>query len=236
MEIVMMQKLVGSVVLALGIAAAGYQVGDGIKFFKRFERTIEVKGLAERVVKSTGATWKIEYVVSVDSVAQLNSEVGRIQGEIKKFLLAKGFDEADIQRTPVAIRDNMADPYIQKKELTRYSGRGSFVVGTKKVDLVTRGAEQTDELLKAGVLLEQSNISYYFDELNAIKPEMLKEATAAAREAAASFATHSHSSLGKIKSASQGLFTISAPFAELDGGASLMKKVRVVTQIAYFIE
>jgi uncharacterized protein len=232
----MVVRIISNIILALGIAAAGFLVGDGIKYFKRFEKTIEVKGLAERIVKSTQASWKIEFAVSSENVAQLNHEVGRIQGEVKKFLLSKGFEEGEIQRHPVSIRDNMADPYTQKKDLPRYSGRGGLVIGTNKVDLVTRTAEQTDELLKTGVLLEQSNINYFFDELNTIKPQMLQEATAAAREAAASFAAHSGSSLGKIKGASQGLFTISAPFSEFDGVSSFMKKVRVVTQVSYFID
>ena len=225
-----------SLILAIGIAIAGYLLGDGIKFIKRFERVVEVKGLAERIVKSTDATWRIEYVVSANTIPELNGEVGRMQSEIQRFLAAKGFAENEIQRNPVNIRDNQADSYAQKKALTRYSGRGSFVVGSKKVDLVTHTSEQTDELLKAGVVLEQSNLNYYFVDLNAIKPEMLKEATAAARDAAGSFATYSGSSLGAIKSASQGQFTIGAPLTDLDSGSSIMKKVRVVTQVSYFIQ
>ena len=49
---------------------------------------------------------------------------------------------------------------------------------------------------------------YEFTDLNKVKPEMIAEATKNAREAANKFAEDSESRLGKIKTASQGQFSI----------------------------
>lgn len=65
---------------------------------------------------------------------------------------------------------------------------------------------------------------------------MLKESVLNALEAAKSFAIHYNSALGKIKSASQGKFSIEAPSSEYDSGTSIMKKIRVVSQVSYFLE
>ena len=74
-----------------------------------------------------------------------------------------------------------------------------------------------------------SNVNYEFNGLNQIKPEMIALATQNAREAAEQFARDSHSKVGKINSASQGLFSIenAAP------GLEDIKRVRVVTTVVY---
>ena len=61
---------------------------------------------------------------------------------------------------------------------------------------------------------------------------MIAEATANAREAAKKFADDSESKLGKIKTASQGQFTIE----DRDPYTPYLKKVRVVSTITYYIE
>jgi len=47
---------------------------------------------------------------------------------------------------------------------------------------------------------------------------------------------HANATLGAIKSASQGKFSIESPTSEYDNGTSIMKKVRVVSQVSYVIE
>ena len=64
----------------------------------------------------------------------------------------------------------------------------------------------------------------------------MKAATANAREAADTFAKDSGVKVGGIKSATQGLFSISSPVSDYDAESSLMKKVRVVTRVQFFIE
>lgn len=61
---------------------------------------------------------------------------------------------------------------------------------------------------------------------------MIEEATFNAREVAKKFAQDSQSSLGKIKKASQGQFSIS----NRDRNTSHIKKVRVVSTIEYYLK
>jgi hypothetical protein len=70
-----------------------------------------------------------------------------------------------------------------------------------------------------------------FEGLNAIKPEMIEEATKNAREVAVKFAKDSESKLGKIKSANQGTFSIE----DRDSNTPYIKKVRVVTNVTYYL-
>ncbi|MDE6766500.1 MAG: hypothetical protein K2J52_09355, partial [Duncaniella sp.] len=83
-----------------------------------------------------------------------------------------------------------------------------------------------------GIAFSNSYINYQYTLLNDIKPEMIAEATKHARAAALQFAADSESHLGKIKTASQGQFSID----DSDSSTPFVKKVRVVSTIVYYLE
>jgi hypothetical protein len=91
------------------------------------------------------------------------------------------------------------------------------------------------ELGKKGIVFTGGNYQfqteYIFTRLNEIKPEMIEEATRKAREVAEKFAMDSQSTLGKIKRASQGQFSIS----DRDKNNPHIKKVRVVSTVEYYL-
>ena len=68
--------------------------------------------------------------------------------------------------------------------------------------------------------------------LNKIKPQMIEEATINARAVAEKFAKDSQSKLGKIRNASQGVFSIN----DRDENTPYIKKVRVVSTIDFALE
>ena len=72
-------------------------------------------------------------------------------------------------------------------------------------------------------------IEYIFTGLNDLKPSMIEEATKNAREVAEKFARDSDASVGKIRTARQGLFTIN----DRDENTPQIKTVRVVTTIDF---
>jgi uncharacterized protein len=121
-------------------------------------------------------------------------------------------------------------------------------VRTSRVDLVATAAQKTTELLQKGLVLNSNpgqGLSYKFTGLNAIKPDMITEATRNARTAAERFASDSGSKVGSIRQANQGIFSISAADQGSDpgenggsfgGDSSLMKTVRVVTTVQYYLD
>ena len=98
-------------------------------------------------------------------------------------------------------------------------------------DIITKQAD----LLAQGIAIVSDynyQITYGYTGLNEVKPQMIQEATANAREAAKKFADDSKSKLGKIKTASQGQFSIS----DKDQNTPYIKRIRVVTSVDYYLK
>jgi len=132
----------------------------------------------------------------------------------------------------------------------RYIIEQQVTVRTPRVDQVAAAAQKTMLLVQKGIVLNSNpgqGIAYKYTGLNSIKPDMITEATRNARAAADRFAADSGSKVGSIRQANQGVFAILAAEqgsepgepGEVPGDAadsSLMKTVRVVTTIQYYLE
>ncbi|MGH7553651.1 MAG: SIMPL domain-containing protein, partial [Longimicrobiales bacterium] len=126
----------------------------------------------------------------------------------------------------------------------RYVVNQTVMVRSTNVDLVLRASVLVGELVSAGVVLSASQFgpgfagpTFLFTRLNDLKPEMIREATASAREAAEQFAADSRSRLGGIRQANQGVFVI-LPRDQAPGiqeQTQLFKTVRVVSTVEYYL-
>ncbi len=114
-----------------------------------------------------------------------------------------------------------------------YTASANLLLITPNVDLVKAASQQLNVLVKQNVVLSNSQITYNFTSLNQVKPGMLDQATTNAQIAAQAFAKNAHDSIGGIRDASQGQFTIDND--NNNGISSITKKVRVVTTVDYFL-
>jgi uncharacterized protein len=114
---------------------------------------------------------------------------------------------------------------------------GTIGVRTDKVDAVNALTAKTGSIITQGVAFtDNQGPVYKFTKLNDIKPEMVREATQNAREAAEQFGKDSNTAVKGIANASQGFFTIEgAEGFEYKGDQSVMKKIRVVTTITFYL-
>lgn len=222
--------------LFLGMAAMGFQLSSAITRFKSLDRTVVVKGLSERDVQADIAIWPIKFDVADNDLGTLVSTIEEKNVIVLNFLQAQGFDPNDISVSAPSIIDRQAQGYGDASRFSyRYAGSSTVSVYTRNVDLVTKTIRKLVELGKMGVAVSgenyESKTEYLFTKLNNIKPAMIEEATTNARSVAQKFASDSKSRLGKIKTASQGQFTIE----NRDSNTPYIKKVRVVSTLEYYL-
>lgn len=197
------------------------------KNFSRQGSYVEVKGLAERIVKADVAIWLINVEVKSNNIDSLYSDIDKNTSIIKTFLTSKGFENSEISVAPANIYQ---DTY--RDALFRYNSNVQFSVYTDKVDLVRKTSQDTLELVKKGVTMNQNSISFEFSDINSIKPEMLSEAIANAKTTAEQFAKESGSKIEGIARGNQGVFDIT----EKDPGSPEYKKVRVVSTLRFLLK
>ena len=204
--------LLSSAFIAAAIVVLGFALKAGIDNFSNRDRDVTVRGLCERQVMANKVTWPIVTKEMGNDLVAIYDKIQRNNSAIISFLKSNGIDDTEISVNPPAVTDRLADSYNAENVRVRYNVTNVIVVTSSKVDQVRKLIDRQTDLMKEGVAVVAENYQYQttyeYTDLNAVKPEMIAEATRNAREAADKFAADSQSRLGKIKTARQGQFTI----------------------------
>jgi hypothetical protein len=220
----------------LGLAALGYILGNAAIEFKEYERTVTVKGLSEREYEADIVIWPIQFSESSNELENLYNSIEISTSKIKDFLVKNEINSADISFSSPSITDRSAKLYGKDEPVEfRYTAHQTVTVYSKNIKGVRALQRRLSELGKKGIIFTPENYrsktEYIFTRLNEVKPEMIEEATKKAREVAEKFAADSESTLGKIKRASQGQFSIYSR----DKNNPHIKKIRIVSTIVYYL-
>lgn len=229
---------VSALFLSIALVVAGYFIGNLQVNAKKYDRYVTVKGLSEREVAADLAVWPINIIFTGNDLEELRGRIEAQNQEVSTFFSEQGFSPKEITQGPVNINDTQANPYNSGATVNRYRymAKSEFTLRTTDVAKLQTALSESLELLSRGIVMGSKNewepIEYIFTGLNALKPEMIEEATKNAREVAEKFARDSNSEVGEIRVARQGLFSMT----NRDANTPQIKKVRVVTTIDFQLE
>lgn len=217
--------------LTVGLVGGGYLLGDGLKRARAADRSVTVRGLAEKDVTANLATWSISYSATGFDLPGVRAEIDNNTKELRAYFTSLGFRPSAL--TPIGAGVNQ---YINNGVNT-ITITQRMLLRTTDIAKAQRAVAQQFDLVRRGVTLQEgSGMRYSFTRLNDIKPPMVAAATRDARAAAEQFARDSGASVGSIKSATQGYFSIEPRDGESDGSADTPhKKVRVVTTVDFYL-
>lgn len=226
--------LASSAILAVGLVVGGYLLGDGLTRARAADRSVTVRGLAERDVMADLATWTIAYSASAGDLATAQASVDQDTSAIRAFFKELRFPDDALQPTGVNVTSFTQDG------ITTFTVRQRMTLRTTDIARAQRAVRRQFDLVRRGVLLEEgSGMAYTFTRLNDIKPAMVAAATRDARAAAEQFAKDSDTGVGGIKQARQGYFEITGRDGDSGGGWGVAdtpyKRVRVVTTIDFYL-
>lgn len=225
-----------SLKIGISIVMAAVILAVGLANIITPERSVSVRGLAEREVDADLAVWNMSFSMGENSLESMQKSILEKTEVIKKYLIKHGLEESDFTVKPAAITDNSLNSYMDQTKITyKFVAQQTILVRSGKIEAVKSAYADSLELVSAGIAVSQdydSKVSYEFTKLNDIKPEMIAEATKNARTAAEQFAHDSNSKVGKIKKATQGLFTIE----DASVGLEDKKSVRVVNTVEYLLK
>lgn len=222
--------------LAVGLALAGWFVGNALLRARAAERFVTVRGFSEQEVAADLVIWPLSFVVTGNDLATLQQRYEGAAARIAEFL-RKEFPENECSVSAPRVTDREAQGGFSQgnRPVDRYVAEGAVTVRTGKIDIAKAAMRRSSELVREGVPLVRSyeqNTEYLFTQLDKVKPAMIAEATKDARRAAQQFADDSGARVGAIRRAQQGLFTVD----NRDPFSPEFKKIRVVTTVEYFLD
>lgn len=226
--------IVSAAVLAIGFIIGSFLISTLVLKARLADRSVTVRGLAEREVMADLATWTLAYSAQGESLKAVQDDVDADTKAITIFFKDLGFAADDFRPTGVGVNqfnNNYGKPVFKIRQ--------RITLRTTDIELAQKAVSQQFDLIRRGVVLEDgSGMSYTFTKLDEVKPEMVAEATQDARRAAQQFAKDSGADVGGIKSATQGYFSIRSRDGDNSGyGVSdtPYKKVRVVTTVDFYL-
>lgn len=239
----------GAIIIASGIALAGISLGLGVSQVRASDRFVTVKGVAEREVRADVAIWPLHVIGADNDLAAAQGRMNRSLAGVKQFLARHSIDTTQVELTGFGVHDAQAQQYGgDRPPANRFIVRQTLVVRSSQPDRVKAASERIGELAAIGVVVSSgaggeyggqgSGPTFLYTKLNDLKPSMIAEATARAREAADQFARDSRTDVGGIRKANQGIFEIvgrdQAPGIMSEG--QVAKTVRVVSTVEFFLK
>src|SRR3546814_9080648 len=95
-------------VLALGMVGGGYLLGDGLKRARAADRSVTVRGLAEKDVTADLATWSISYSATGFDLPAVRAEIDNNTRELRAYFASLGFKPDALTATGAGV-----DQYIK---------------------------------------------------------------------------------------------------------------------------
>ncbi len=226
--------IIASCAFIVGCLALGLCVVRAVNVNKSYDRTVSVRGLCEKEVMADKVIWPLTFKLAGNSLTDLYKQTDSCNEKIVNFLVGAGIDRNEISVGTPSITDNYATTYNNSAKYN-YVISSVITVCTDDVPAVLKTKKNIGSLVEQGVPVGTGDgwnpTVYSYNGLNDIKPGMIEEATQNARAAAEKFANDSRSKLGKIKTATQGQFSIS----DRDSNTPYIKTVRVVTNVVYYL-
>ena len=224
------------VAFVLGMMILGASLILMISNLKSYDRCVTVKGLCEKEVMADKVIWPIIYKQGGNELGTLYNTVQEMNRTIIEFLKEAGVTDDEITVNAPSILDTRTNLYGERNTY-HYIITAGITVCSNQVDRIVKLQTEQAKLYEKGIPVGMGEnwshpTTYSFTGLNDIKPAMIEEATINARQAAEKFAKDSHSKLGKIKTATQGQFSVS----DRDSNTPYIKNVRVVTNVVYYLK
>ena len=227
-------------------------MGAEIKATRLGDRYVTVKGLVERKVKSDLAIWPISYKEAGDDLASLYAKTEADKKTVLQFLSEQGIQSSEIELGVVRVVDTQANEYGGVNRAPhRYIVEQQIAVRTGRVEQVAAAAQKTMQLLRKGIVLSGkpgagTDVQVHWVERNQTGHDHRSHQK---RESSGGSLCLGLRPQGRaIRQANQGVFSIlpadqgdASESGEMGAGSfaadsSLMKTVRVVTTVQYYLE
>lgn len=180
----------------------------------RNEGSIRVKGSVSQNVESDVASWYAEVWTS-DALAQnAYKKIRQDREQLLEFLKSMGLEASDVSLN-LSLRQvfKLDKNGFQTAEVSGYKYTLSLSYSSCDVALVEKLSSRASSLVEKGISINSNPPQYFYSKLENLKLELMAKASENAKERAKLLVAGSGAKLGKVLSASQGVFQITGPLS-----------------------
>src|SRR5436309_3321341 len=124
------RPLIHTIVLAAAIVVAGFAVGSGVQRFRLADRSVSVKGVAERPVRADIALWPMRIVASGMELGPTQDKLATDQRAVRRFFIAHGLDSSQVELLSLEVTDKRSNPYEGNPGSARFAVSATIVART----------------------------------------------------------------------------------------------------------
>lgn len=209
----------------------------------RNEGSIRVKGSVSKVVESDIAIWNASVVERDASASKAYDKIQKAKSLVCDFLKSKGVNIGDVDFSlSFSQIFKRSDKGYVTDEIAAYSYALNMSFSSSNVALIESLSREASALVQRGISINSDNPQYLYSKLEDLKLELLSRASENAKERAKLLVSGSGAKLGKVVSASQGVFQITAPLSTATSDYGIYdtscpkKQVTCVVTIQFAVE
>ena len=211
-----------SLIVGIAIVLTAFILGQSFKNRNKNLDSISVIGLGTKDFVSDEILWSGSFSVNSADIKSAYSKIISDQRIVSDFFKSKGFQTNEFTFGAVnfekkfrEIRTESTDNQYQNKVeqiFDGYQATQTITFSAKKNPSLMKNIEnvssKTAELVNSGIELTSNSIQYTYSDLPSLKQSLIENATKDANERATKIVKTADGSLGKLKTASMGVFQI----------------------------
>lgn len=250
-------KVLSSIIIGIAIIVTAFILGKAFKNRNENLDAISVIGLGTKDFVSDEILWSGSFTTNNDDIKTAYNKIISDQKIVKDFFVNKGFQSSEFSFGAVNFqkkfkeirKENPENTYQNQYEqvFDGYQATQTISFSAKKnPDMMKRieaVSSKTSELINSGIELSSNSIQYTYSDLPSLKQSLIEKATKDASERANKIVNTADGSIGKLKTASMGVFQITGQGSTEDdsyGGIndtySKNKTARITVRLEYELE
>ena len=204
----------GTVVIGVSVIAAAFIVGNTFLQVRGMDNVVAVTGSSQRIIASDVVKWRASFSRSAtpETLTEGYAKMKQDLAIVLNYLKQNGVQDSEITANPISVNPNYDNNGYAAKgggsSIIGYTLSQDVVLESGDVERAAKAIQNSGAIINQGVIFSSQAPEYYYSKLAALKLDMLAEATKDAGARAGRIAESTGARLGKLRTASMGVFQI----------------------------
>ena len=236
-------RIIVAIIIVAGFIAGSFYVTSGFVKIKSGSNVITVTGSAKKQITSDLVVWTGTFTAKSQDLKAAYSLLADNKTSVQSYLDNQGLtDKIVYSSITMNIHYVMGQYGMPTSQVESYELSQDVTISSADIDKVTDISRNITELINDGVQFQSQPPQYMYTKIADLKIEMLAAATKDASTRAQMIAENAGSKLGKLKSASMGVFQITPKYSNdvTDSGindtSSLEKEITAVVNCQFYVK